>query len=182
MSVNWLILGALIGAIGSLHSAPIAQILIGALSGMIVFAIPGACLGLIGGDVKGSYVGAAGGYLGCWFSELTRGLSIPAPGVQVMVIFGALAGATCFLYLRTAVWTYSTMARATFVLIGGVPFIEWSSSRPGQRTSANTSPRFGIFRPRSYTLPDASTTSRLHVHANSGSRTRFRSFSPFRSH
>src|SRR5262249_11702130 len=148
MSFNWLILGALVGAIGGLQSAAIAQILIGAISGMIVLAIPGACLGLIGGDVKGSYVGAAVGYVGCWFRELTRGLSIPASGVQVMVIFGALAGATCFIYFRTAVWTYSMIARATFALIESVPLIEWSSRWSGRRTSANMSPRFGIIRPR----------------------------------
>jgi hypothetical protein len=121
MSFNWIILGAVVGQIGSLRSDALVQCIACVLSGMIVFAIPGLCLGLIGGDVKGSYIGAAGGFLGCWFCELTRGVSIPSPSLQIMVVFGALAGATCVLYLRTAVWTYGIFARRAFRLIGRIP-------------------------------------------------------------
>jgi hypothetical protein len=147
MFLNWVILGALVGPIGNLQSAPYAHIFAGAISGMIVLAIPGLCLGLIGGDVKGSYVGAAGAYLGCWFGELTEGVSIPSTGIQVMVVFGALAGATFLIYLRTAFWTYGMIARGAFRLLGRVPALERSHSRTVVE-SAHGSPKFWIRRPR----------------------------------
>jgi hypothetical protein len=54
-------------------------------------------------------VGAAAGFLGCCFYGLTAGVSIPPALVQVGVVFGALAGATCLLYLRLVVWTYTSL-------------------------------------------------------------------------
>jgi hypothetical protein len=129
MSFAWLVLGALVGSIDGLGSQHLGQIVTGVISGTIVLAVPGLFLGLIGGDVKGSFVGAAGGLLGCLISELIPGVSVPPLGVHLMVVFGALAGASFLLYLQTAVWTYGMIWHTAYRLIGGAPVLEKALSR-----------------------------------------------------
>jgi hypothetical protein len=116
MSTAWLVVGALVGLIGS-GSAQTAQTAAGMLAAMIVLAIPGLVLGLIGADVTGTYVGAAGGLLGSWLSWLKDGVAVPAPEVNLMVVFGALAGATCVLYLRIVRQAVGTLSGRACQLI-----------------------------------------------------------------
>jgi len=112
MSLTWLIVGATIGAIGGLRTGRLVELASGVLGGMIVLPIAGVLLGLIGGDAKGSVVGAVGGLMGCWLAKPTGGISLDAVSVEVVVVFGALVGATCLLYLQFVRWSYGTLFRA----------------------------------------------------------------------
>jgi hypothetical protein len=117
MSLTWLIVGAMIGALGGLRTGRLIELASGVLGGMIVLPIAGVLLGLIGGDAKGSVVGAVGGLMGCWLAKPTGGISIDAVSVEVVVIFGALAGATCVLYLRFVRSSYGILFRAACQLV-----------------------------------------------------------------
>lgn len=119
MSLTWLIVGAMIGAIGGLRTGRLVELASGVLGGMIVLPIAGVLLGLIGGDVKGSVVGAVGGLMGCWLAKPTGGISIDAVSVEVVVVFGALVGATCLLYLQLVRWSYGILLRRACRLAGG---------------------------------------------------------------
>jgi hypothetical protein len=129
MSLNWIVLGAFVGLTGSLTHEPMAQILSRAIAGMMVMAVPGALLGLLGGDVKGSYAGAAAGFLGCWIAGFSNGASLPPSGVQLVMIFCALLGATCWLYLRFAFWSYRMIALAGWQTINREPAAQHSLFR-----------------------------------------------------
>lgn len=111
MVLTWLALGAAIGLIGGSGTVSVIGVASSVLSGMIILPIPGVLLGLIGGDVKGSVVGATGGLMGCWLAKPTGGISIDAVSMEVVVIFGALAGATCVRYLRFVRWSYGILFR-----------------------------------------------------------------------
>jgi hypothetical protein len=124
MVVAWLVLGAVVGGSGSLCNEGPFQTAVGIVAGMFVLPVPGLFLGLIGGDVKGSFVGAAGGILGCWLSGLASAAPIQVPSMKVMMVFGALAGATFVIYLRLGRWMYGTTLRRTWQLIGGTRAID----------------------------------------------------------
>jgi hypothetical protein len=113
MSLTWLMLGGVIGVIGSRPTDPMIGIASSMLSGMIVLSFAGVILGLIGGDVKGTPLGAAGALFGCWLSQLSGAVSIDPVDVKFVVLVGALAGATGSLYLRLVLWTYKTIFRTT---------------------------------------------------------------------
>ncbi len=117
MSLTWLIVGVMVGAIGGLPTGRLVELASGVIGGMIVLPIAGVLLGLIGGDAKGSVVGAVGGLMGCWLAKPTGVISIDAVSVQVVVIFGALAGATCVLYLRCVRWSYGILFRRAGQLV-----------------------------------------------------------------
>ena len=119
MSLTWLIVGAMIGAIGGLRTGRLVELASGVLGGMIVLPIAGVLLGLIGGDVKGSVVGAVGGLMGCWLAKPTGGISIDAVSVEVVVVFGALVGATCLLYLQFVRRSYGILLRRACQMVGG---------------------------------------------------------------
>ena len=119
MSLTWLIVGAMIGAIGGLRTGRLVELASGVLGGMIVLPIAGVLLGLIGGDAKGSVVGAVGGLMGCWLAKPTGGISIDAVSMEVVVVFGALVGATCLLYLQFVRWSYGILLRRACQMVGG---------------------------------------------------------------
>jgi hypothetical protein len=106
MSLTWLGVGALVGAIGGLRSGSVIELVSGLLGGMVVLPIAGAFLGLIGGDPVGSMVGALGGLLGCWLSLPVNGIAVDTPITRFVVLFASLAGATVFLYVRLKFWIY----------------------------------------------------------------------------
>ena len=119
VSLTWLIVGAMIGAIGGLRTGRLVELASGVLGGMIVLPIAGVLLGLIGGDAKGSVVGAVGGMMGCWLAKPTGGISIDAVSVEVVVVFAALVGATCLLYLQFVRWSYGILLRRACQMVGG---------------------------------------------------------------
>jgi hypothetical protein len=121
---TWLLLGALVGAIGVLATHSAIMVISGMIAGMILLPVPGLAIGVLGGDIKGTLVGAAGGLLGCWFSSCFTGHAIQAPTLQLSVLFGALVGATFSLYLMMKIWTYTIiygMARSLLLLIPAEP-------------------------------------------------------------
>jgi hypothetical protein len=119
MSLTWLIIGTMVGAIGGVRSGAVIELVSGVLGGMIVLPVVGAFLGVIGGDAKGSVVGAVGGLMGCWLAKPTGGISLDAVSVEVVVIFGALVGATCLLYLQFVRWGHKILLRRACQLVGG---------------------------------------------------------------
>jgi hypothetical protein len=121
MFFTWLLLGALIGVIEGRGMGGGIQIVCMMIGGMAVLPIVGVLLGLIGGDAKGSVAGAAGGLLGCWISECVGGVPIQAQATNVIVIFGALVGATGFLFVRFLLWKYGMMFRTLCWVIGVTP-------------------------------------------------------------
>jgi hypothetical protein len=123
---TWLLLGALIGVIEGREMGGGIQIVCMMIGGMAVLPIVGVLLGLIGGDAKGSVAGAAGGFLGCWISECVGGVPIQAQATNVIVIFGALVGATGFLFVRFLLWKYGMMFRTLCWMIGVTP--SWGKS------------------------------------------------------
>jgi hypothetical protein len=132
MSLAWLIVGAMVGSIGGLQSGRVIEIVTGMLSAMIVLPIVGLFLGLIGGDAKGSVVGAVASLLGCWISLQGIGIPIDVLTMKFMVILGALAGATCLLYLHFTLWTYKTIFLTIRRLFGGLPMFDKLSARANQ--------------------------------------------------
>ncbi len=119
MSFTWLTIGAMVGAIGGLRYGVVIEVVCGAIGGVIVLPIVGVFLGLIGGDAKGSVVGAVGCLMGCWLAEPTGGSSLDPASVEVVVIFGALLGATCLLYLEFVRWSYGIFFRRSWQLVDG---------------------------------------------------------------
>jgi len=137
MSLTWLIVGATIGAIGGLRTGRLVELASGVLGGMIVLPIAGVLLGLIGGDAKGSVVGAVGGLMGCWLAKPTGGISLDAVSVEVVVVFGALAGATCLLYLQFVRWSYGTLLRRACQVVGDALVLCRAPSLAGYFGSTN---------------------------------------------
>lgn len=119
MSLNWLFIGAMVGAVGGLRSGVLIDLVSGVIGGVIVLPVVGFFLGLIGGDAMGSVVGAVGGLLGCWLAMPTGGILLDPLKVEVVVVFGALIGATCFLYLQLVCWSYGILFRRVCGLVGG---------------------------------------------------------------
>jgi hypothetical protein len=121
MFFTWLFLGALIGVIGGLGQGGGIQIVCMMIGGMAVLPIAGVLLGLIGGDAKGSVAGAAGGLLGCRIAGCFGAVPIQPQAMNVIVIFGALVGATGFLFVRFLLWKYGMMFRMICWAIGVTP-------------------------------------------------------------
>jgi hypothetical protein len=121
MSLTWLIVGAMVGLVGGLENQRVSGIIASMLGGMIVLPVLGVLLGLFGGDLKGTIVGAGGGIIACLLVGL-GGLGTSTALVRgFMVIFGGLIGATFFPYVRMLLWTYGMIIRTTCQWIGGVP-------------------------------------------------------------
>jgi hypothetical protein len=123
------------------------------IGGMTVLAIPGIVLGLIGGDVRGSFVGATGAYLACLTSKSVGASPIDPPLIGAMVIYGALLGATALLFARFIVWKYGVIFR---ILCWAFP------SLPNCLPAGNRSDTIAMWRGG----PDkggASTTIRFHA-------------------
>jgi hypothetical protein len=118
MSLTWLFLGAAIGVIQGRATGRLFGVLCMAVGAMTVLQIPGIILGLLGGDTRGSIAGAAGGLLSCWGAKLGGAFEIQPPDVSLVVIFGALIGATAFLFTRFLVWKYGMILRGIRWLIG----------------------------------------------------------------
>jgi hypothetical protein len=145
--LTWVLIGALVGAIGVLATHSAITVISGMIAGMILLPVPGLAIGVLGGDIKGTFVGAAGGLLGCWFSSFFTGHAIQATTVQLSVVFGALLGATFSLYLMMKIWTYTIiygMARSLLLLIPAEPVgrlsgnlleaLRWPLNRHGAAT------------------------------------------------
>ena len=89
--------------------------------------IAGVLLGLIGGDAKGALLEQLEALMGCWLAKPAGSISIDAVSVEVVVIFGALAGATFMLYLRFVRWSYGIFFRRACQLVDRA--LAWNSGR-----------------------------------------------------
>jgi hypothetical protein len=127
MSLTWLSVGALVGAIGGLRSGSAVELVSGMVGGMVVLPVAGAFLGVIGGDAGGSLVGAIGGLLGSWLAAPISGIAVDAPTTRFMVLFGALAGATCLLYLHIKLWIYEKLWAAAWKGVALIPVRDHAS-------------------------------------------------------
>jgi len=103
---------------GTGESIEIVSMMIG---GMIVLTIPGIFLGVIGGDARGSVVGATGGLLGCWLAKFGGAVAIQPLVISTVVILGGLLGATGVLFMRFFFWKYRMIFRSICWLIGLTP-------------------------------------------------------------
>jgi hypothetical protein len=121
MFLTWLFLGAVIGVIAGLGKGGGFQIVCMMIGGMVVLPIVGLFLGLIGGDPKGSVTGAAGGLLGCGIIGFFGESPIQPQAMNLVVVFGALAGATGFLFVRLMLWKYGMIFRTLCWAIGVTP-------------------------------------------------------------
>jgi hypothetical protein len=116
-SLSWMILGALVGGMGGIRNGVQLELVSSTLGGMILLPVVGVVLGLIGGDCIGSLVGGAGGLLGSTLSRMTTGSVVDIMGMQFLIVFGALAGATCILYLRAVLWSLEIFRRGAAQLL-----------------------------------------------------------------
>jgi hypothetical protein len=144
MSLAWLAVGALVGAIGGLRSGSVIELVSGVLGGMVVLPIAGAFLGLLGGDAGGSLVGALGGLLGSWLAGPISGVAVDAPTMRFLVLLSSLVGATCLLYLHIQLWIYEKLSATAWKCIGRIDAATGTSARgfpstsPGHRRSSRT--------------------------------------------
>jgi hypothetical protein len=100
MFLTWLFLGAVIGVIVGRGQGGGFQIVCMVMAGMVILPIAGVLLGLIGGDAMGSVTGATGGLLSCGIAGCFGEVPIQSQAMSSVVVFGALAGATGFLFVR----------------------------------------------------------------------------------
>jgi hypothetical protein len=121
MSLTWVFLGAVIGAVHGLDKGRGPEIVFMMLSGMIVLPVLGLFLGLIGGDARGSVLGAAGGLLGSWLAGPVAAPAFHPQTTGLMMTIGAIAGATCFLFVRFLLWKYGMIFKAIRWLAGVTP-------------------------------------------------------------
>jgi hypothetical protein len=119
--LTWLFLGAVIGAFNGQETGGSVEIVCMMIGGMIVLTIPGIFLGVIGGDARGSVVGAAGGLLGCWSAELSGAMAIQPFVIGAIAILGGLLGATGILFIRFLFWKYRMIFRSICWLIDITP-------------------------------------------------------------
>jgi len=121
MFFAWLLLGAVIGVIEGLGKGGGIQIVCMMIGGMTVLPLVGVLLGSIGGDAIGSLAGAAGVLLGCWITGCCGEVPMQPQAMNVIVIIGALVGATGFLFVRFVFWKYAMMFRIFCWAIGVTP-------------------------------------------------------------
>jgi hypothetical protein len=121
MSLTWLFLGAVIGVFNGLDPGGAPAIVSMMLGGMIVMPIPGAFLGLIGGDARGSLGGSAASLLGWWIAHLGGAPALQPQVMSVIVVIGALGGATGFLFLRFLLWKYTMIFSAACWFLRATP-------------------------------------------------------------
>ncbi len=132
MFFTWLFLGALIGVIGGLGMGGGIQIVCMMIAGMVVLPIVGVVVGLIGGDSKGSVAGAACGLLGCSLVGCFGAVPIQPEATNVILVFGALVGATGFQFARFLLWKYVMMFRAICWVVSVTP----SSAKAGTQMNS----------------------------------------------
>jgi hypothetical protein len=120
--LTWLFLGAVIGVVNGQGTGGGSEIACMMIGGMIALTIPGFFLGVIGGDARGSVVGAAGGLLGCWLAKLGDAAAIQPFIMSTIVILGGLLGATGLLFIRFLFWKYRMIFRAIGWLIDLTPW------------------------------------------------------------
>ena len=142
---TWLFLGAVTGAINGQGTGSYIEIVSMMIGGMIALTILGLFLGVIGGDARGSIVGAAGGLLGCWLAKLGGVVAIQPLVISTIVILGGLLGATGFLFMRFLFWKYRMVFRSISWLIDLTPVSGKISALHGrvripQRLAGNSAP------------------------------------------
>jgi hypothetical protein len=142
MSLTWLVLGALVGAVASLARGSVFQIVTDATAGAIVLAVPGLLLGLMGADLKGGCVGATGGLLAFGLAGIFSNGPIAPASLQLMVVFGALLGATMLIYIRTALRMYEMLGSSAWRLISRLRGAEKAAHRVDYSVSRHQSPRY----------------------------------------
>jgi hypothetical protein len=121
LSLTWLFLGAVTGVVNGQGTRGGIEIVCMMIGGMIALAIPGIFLGVIGGDARGSVVGAAGGLLACGLTKLGGGVTAQPFVISTIVILGGLLGATGFLFMRFLFWKYRMIFRSACWLIDLTP-------------------------------------------------------------
>jgi hypothetical protein len=121
MSLTWLFLGAVIGVLNGLEKSSGGDIVFMMLGGMVVLSILGLFLGIIGGDASGSVFGAAAGVLVCWFVGPFGAHGNHPGAMSVIIMIGALAGATGLLFVRFLLWKYAMIFKAIRWMAGFTP-------------------------------------------------------------
>jgi hypothetical protein len=121
MSLTWLLLGAVIGVVNGLAKGSGPAVIFMMLGGMMVLPVLGLLLGLIGGDATGSVVGAAGGLLGSWLAGPVGAPAIHPEAMSLIIMIGALLGATGLLFVRVLRWQYTMIFRGIRWLAGVTP-------------------------------------------------------------
>jgi hypothetical protein len=111
LSLTWVLIGAVIGVVGVERKGAGIEIVCMMIGGMIVLLIPGIFLGVIGGDARGSALGACAGFVGCWLAEPGGAVTLGPQVTGAVVIFSGLLGATGFLFVRALFWKYRIMFR-----------------------------------------------------------------------
>ncbi len=111
LALTWLLIGAVIGVVGVERKGGGIEIVSMMIGGMIVLLIPGILLGVIGGDARGSALGACAGFLGCCLAEPGGAVMLRPEVTGAVVIFSGLLGATCFLFIRALYWKYRIIFR-----------------------------------------------------------------------
>lgn len=142
MSLTWLFLGAVVGALNGLDNGGEIGLIAMMIGGMISLPIVGLFLGLIGGDARGSVAGAMGALIGCWLARAVGGPAIPPAGMGLAVVFCALVGATGFLFLRFLVWKYTIVFRALAWFAGITPIAAKASAFAGNSPILRRSARY----------------------------------------
>jgi hypothetical protein len=153
LSLTWLFLGTVFGVVSRQGTGGRIEIVSMMIAGMIVLLIPGVLLGVIGGDARGSILGAAGGLLGCWLAKLGGGVTIQPSIVGVLLIFSGLLGATCFLFMRLLFWKYRIVFSSICWLIDAAPVSGKVSALAGYLHQPHAWPAIR-FRARSHHLRD----------------------------
>ena len=144
LSLTWLFLGAVVGVVNGQGMRGNMAIVCAMIGGMIALTIPGIFLGVIGGDARGSVVGAAGVLIGCWLAKLGGAVAIQPPVVSTIVIMGALLGATVFLFTRFMFWKYRMIFRSICWLIDLTPASGKASALAGHlRIPQSLAQQFG---------------------------------------
>jgi hypothetical protein len=156
MSMTWLYLGLAIGLLEGLNQGGVLPMISMMIGAMMVLPIVGLALALIGGDVRGSVAGAALGLLGSLGIELSGAVLLQPQARGAIIIFCALAGATCLLFTRFLIWRYTMIWRVVCWLMG-VPSASgqaWASFGPFHRASRHAGPRVGMGEGRSCLAAD----------------------------
>jgi hypothetical protein len=165
LSLTWLYLGAVTGIVNGQATGGGIAIVSMMIGGMIALTIPGLFLGVIGGDARGSLVGAAGGLLGCWLVKLGGAVAIQPHVVSTIVILGGLLGATGFLFMRFLFWKYGMIFRTFCWLIDLTPVLHQVSALHGRlriprRMAANSVPhKIHVFALREHHPPQLQTAN-----------------------
>jgi hypothetical protein len=117
----WLFLGAGIAVLDGLESGGGIRFSGMRNGGLVALAIPGAVIGLMGGDAAGSFAGAAAALVGSWAARHFGQVPIEPDLRNEIVILGAFVGAMAFAFLRMMCSESWLLLRAIGHAVGSAP-------------------------------------------------------------